>query len=151
MNEPLARSGVVAVVKRDERLLVIRRSATVVAPLRYCFPGGGIELGESESAALVREMREELSAAIRPIRRVWQSRTPWGVDLSWWLAEIDGEITCNPAEVASCHWWTVDEMQAQAELLESNQHFLAALASGEICLAAQSPIGDTTPAARTGG
>ena len=39
------RRGVVGVVVRDGRMLVISRSRSVVAPLVYCFPGGGIEAG----------------------------------------------------------------------------------------------------------
>ena len=66
------RRGVVGVVVRDGRMLVIRRSRSVVAPLVYCFPGGGIEAGESEEEALVREFREEIGVTIRPVRRLWR-------------------------------------------------------------------------------
>ncbi len=133
-NRATDRRGAVAVVVREQRLLVIRRSAHVVAPGALCFPGGVIEAGETEAQALVREFREELGAAIVPVRRVWQSTTPWRVDLAWWLGrlEVAGELTPNPAEVESFHWLTPDEMLAHAQLLESNRQFLAALASGAI-------------------
>ncbi len=134
-DEPV-RYGAVAVVVRDGQLLVIRRSAAVVAPRAYCFPGGGINAGESEAEALVREIQEELSVAVRPLRRVWQSVTPWKVALSWWLAELahDAALVANPLEVESMHWYTPDEMLALPELLASNRDFLAALAAGEIDL-----------------
>ncbi len=48
----IRRRGVVAVVMRGDRFLTIRRSAEVLAPGKYCFPGGGIEAGETEVAAL---------------------------------------------------------------------------------------------------
>jgi 8-oxo-dGTP pyrophosphatase MutT (NUDIX family) len=124
----------VAVVVREGRFLVIRRSQHVVAPGAFCFPGGGIEPGETEEAALVRELREELDVVVRPIRRVWRSVTPWNVALAWWLGELLGEPACNPAEVASFHWHAPHELAALPELLESNHHFLAALARGEIVL-----------------
>jgi 8-oxo-dGTP pyrophosphatase MutT (NUDIX family) len=54
-NPQPIRRGVVAVVLRDERFLVIRRAAGVVAPGAFCFPGGGVEGDESETQALVRE------------------------------------------------------------------------------------------------
>jgi 8-oxo-dGTP pyrophosphatase MutT (NUDIX family) len=133
MSAP-ARRGVVAVVRREGRFLVIRRSATVVAPLAYCFPGGGIEAGESEETALVRELAEELNANIRPLRLVWRSTTPWGVELAWWLADLTGEIRSNPAEVASCHWHSAEEMAAMPDLLESNREFLAMLERGALDL-----------------
>ena len=134
-NRP--RRGVVAVVLRGQRFLVIERSAHVVAPGAFCFPGGAVEPPEAEEQTLTREFLEELNATIRPVRRVWQSTTPWGVELAWWLGQLeaDAELVPNPREVASTHWLTPDEMLARAELLESNRHFLAALAAGQIVLA----------------
>src|ERR1700730_11168438 len=99
--DPIRRRGAVAVVTRDARFLVIRRSANVVAPGAFCFPGGGIEANESEEQALVREFREELGAAIRPMRRVWKSITRWQTELAWWLGELEpaADLLINPAEV----------------------------------------------------
>src|SRR5262249_28974785 len=130
------RRGVVAVVVREGRLLVIRRSQFVVAPGAFCFPGGGIETGESEEVALVREIQEELNVAIKPLRRIWHSETPWRVELAWWLAEFDSnaEPIPNPAEVESIHWHTPTEMAELVGLLESNRHFLEALKLGEIVI-----------------
>lgn len=139
MNAP-ARHGVVAVICRDGRFLVIRRSQMVVAPLAFCFPGGGIEPGESEEAALVRELAEELCAAVRPVRPIWRSTTPWGVELAWWLAELTSDVRCNPAEVDSFHWHTAEEMAALPDLLESNRQFLQMLASGTIGLECEPPL-----------
>jgi (d)CTP diphosphatase len=126
----------VAVVLRGERFLVIRRSASVVAPGAMCFPGGGIEGAESEIEALVREFREELGAEIRPLRSVWRSTTRWHVELAWWLGELadDAELCPNQSEVESVHWLTAEELRGHAGLLESNHQFLAALAAGEIVL-----------------
>lgn len=130
------REGAVAVIVRDGRMLVIRRSRSVVAPGAYCFPGGGIEPGESEEDALRRELREELNVSVQPIRPVWRSVTPWQVQLVWWLAELDdhAEPVPSPAEVESIHWCTAEEMAGLPELLESNRHFLEALAAGEVGL-----------------
>lgn len=132
----IRRHGVVAVVVRDERFLVIRRAAGIAAPGKYCFPGGGIESGESEDEALRREFLEELAAEVQPLRCIWRSVTSWGVALSWWFSTLGDEaaIIPNPAEVASVHWLSRDEMLALAELLESNRLFLDVIASGEISL-----------------
>ena len=133
---PIRRHGAVAIVQQSDRLLVIRRSLTVTAPGAYCFPGGGIEPGETEPEALVREFREELGAELSPVRRVWHSITPWRVDLSWWLGYLpaDAELRANPTEVSEFAWYTPGEMARLPGLLTSNHAFLAALAAGEIQL-----------------
>jgi len=130
------RRGAVAIVVRDGRLLVIRRSRHVVAPGTYCFPGGAIEQGESEAEALTRECREELHADVRPVRRLWQCTTSWGVWLAWWLCEMPPGQTPipNPAEVESVCWCTPAEMAGLPDLLESNRIFLERWAAGRIDL-----------------
>jgi 8-oxo-dGTP pyrophosphatase MutT (NUDIX family) len=122
------------VIVCQERFLVIRRSRWVVAPGKFCFPGGGIEGSESEGAALVREIREELNVAIVPGGRIWESVTPWQTHLAWWSAQLPDDVEPVPtlAEVESIHWWTRDEMLQEAELLESNRRFLEALAAGNV-------------------
>src|SRR5688572_13746277 len=103
---PPARRGVVAVIVEQDRFLVIRRSQHVVAPGAFCFPGGAIESGETEAAALVREIEEELGVCVRPLRPLWRSITPWNVHLTWWLAAADENCdwSPNPDEVESIHW-----------------------------------------------
>jgi 8-oxo-dGTP pyrophosphatase MutT (NUDIX family) len=136
-RSPAGRRGAVAVILRDGRFLVIRRSATVVAPGAYCFPGGAIEGAETEEAALVREIHEELGVPVQPVRRLWRSCTPWGVELAWWLAtlELSAQPVPNPREVESYVWLTAAEMRATPALLESNQHFLDALGRAEFQIA----------------
>jgi 8-oxo-dGTP pyrophosphatase MutT (NUDIX family) len=117
-------------------MLAIRRSALVSAPGKICFPGGGIEVDESETDALCRELLEELGATIRPLCRVWEFVTPWNVHLSWWLAErVDSaELIPHLPEVAEYFWLTPDEMLAHPDLLYSNGEFLRNVASGAIDL-----------------
>lgn len=128
------RRGVVAVVLRDEQFLVIRRSQHVRAPGMHCFPGGTIEPGESEADAVRREMLEELSLSADPRRLLWRSVTAWGVELAWWLTEIDSAAVpvANPLEVESCHWLDAADIRGLAQLLTSNVEFLDAWDSGKI-------------------
>jgi len=133
------RHGVVAVCPREDgRMLVIRRARVVVAPLVYCFPGGGIEPTDaSPEAALIRECLEELSIEIRPIRLIWQCTTKWKVRLDWYLAALpEGEFQLhpNPAEVDSIHWMTAEEMARCDALLDSNAEFLEMVIDGDIKL-----------------
>jgi 8-oxo-dGTP diphosphatase len=130
------RRGAVAIVVRHGRMLVIRRSHTVVAPLFYCFPGGGIENGETDEEALIREFREEVGVTIQIVRKIWQCTTAWKVQLSWWSAVIDPEAVpvANLDEVESIHWFTPGEMAELPDLLDSNRQFLDLVQKGEIRL-----------------
>jgi 8-oxo-dGTP diphosphatase len=51
---------VAGVLERKGRILVCQRRANQPHPLKWEFPGGKLEAGESPEAALVRELREEL-------------------------------------------------------------------------------------------
>jgi 8-oxo-dGTP diphosphatase len=137
-SEPpvVMRRGVVGVIVRGGRLLVIQRSQHVVAPGAYCFPGGGIEPLETEHEALIRELQEELGVEVEPLVKLWDSVTPWGTALAWWRAGLstDAVLIPNPLEVETAEWLTLTEMTALPDLLESNRHFLAALARGEFAL-----------------
>ncbi|WP_460168412.1 NUDIX domain-containing protein [Thermostilla marina] len=132
----MQRRGVVAVIRRDEQLLVIRRANGVAAPGKLCFPGGGMLPGESEPQTLIRELREELAVEITPLRRLWESMTPWNVHLTWWSAAmaVDSVPVPNPAEVAELFWMTVSELRTHPDLLESNLAFLDAVERGEFSL-----------------
>lgn len=98
----------------------------------FCFPGGGIEPGEDEPTALVRELGEELNVAVEPVEKLWSSRTSWNVELHWWLAKLpaDAVIAPNLAEVAAYGWYTVAEIRQLPRLLTSNHAFLDALEVG---------------------
>jgi len=117
--------GVVAVMQRDGKYLVIRRAAGVRAPGAWCFPGGTIEAGETQSEALIREMHEELGVRCEPIAPCWEwEREDGGLRLYLWRADlVDGEPAPNPAEVAEVRWAGRDEILRLPNLLASMQFF----------------------------
>jgi 8-oxo-dGTP diphosphatase len=125
--------GAVAILVQAERILAIRRSATVAAPGKICFPGGKIESGESSEEAVRREIREELAISVRPIRQLWTSVTPWDVQLDWWQCSADSfaDLCPNPREVSDVFWLTIAELKAHEDLLESNHAFIQAWSEKE--------------------
>jgi 8-oxo-dGTP diphosphatase len=56
------------IVNVRKQVLVTQRSATMPLPLKWEFPGGKIEDGETAEECLIREIKEELSIAIEITR-----------------------------------------------------------------------------------
>jgi 8-oxo-dGTP diphosphatase len=67
------RTVVAAAIVRGGRLLAARRSAPPALAGGWELPGGKVEAGESEQAALVRECREELGVSIGVEARIGPS------------------------------------------------------------------------------
>ena len=109
-NSERLREGVIVVVVRDGRLLMVRRAPGVLAGGTWCFVGVGLRL----------------AGRVRPIEKVWEYTRPDGkLRLHWWLAELDAdELRPDPAEVSEVRWCTLAEIQALPEVLESNLTFL---------------------------
>ena len=128
--------GVVAIARRGDLFLAIRRGPTLRAGGRVCFPGGHIEPGEAAHEAVVRECFEELTATVTPLACVWRSVTAWGTALAWWTVALEDAavLTPDPVEVAEIFWLTLDELAAHPDLLEGNQVFLSAVRSGGVRL-----------------
>jgi 8-oxo-dGTP diphosphatase len=107
---------------------------TVNAPGKLCLPGGGIEEGESETEALIREMQEELAIDVTPIHRCHRSVTPWGTRVVWGLAEIQGgtDPVPNPEEVSHVFWMTPHDIANASNVLPSLPEFIQGWRSGEI-------------------
>ena len=135
-NSIARRQAAVAVISQHDKLLTITRSQTVRAPGEVCFPGGGVEPGETIAEALIREMQEELNIFVEPVGAVWQSTGASGVELNWWKTEIvtGQEIRPNPEEVHSFQWMTISEITRLPNLLASNLEFFNALGRGDFRL-----------------
>lgn len=109
-----------AAILHRGRLLAACRSAPAALAGGWEFPGGKVEPGEDETAALVRECREELGVTVRPVRRLpgaWPLGT--GYVLHVWLADlVSGEPRplqdhsqvrwLAPTAVADLEWLAAD-------------------------------------------
>ncbi|WP_413670622.1 (deoxy)nucleoside triphosphate pyrophosphohydrolase [Mucilaginibacter sp. Mucisp86] len=56
------------IVDTDGLVFAAQRSATMSLPLKWEFPGGKIEPGETAEACLIREIKEELHVAIEILK-----------------------------------------------------------------------------------
>jgi len=87
--------GVVAIIRRGDLFLAIRRGESLRAGGMVCFPGGHVEKGEHASEAVIRECQEELSIDVVPRNEVWKSVTDLGTALSWWTVEPASALLPN--------------------------------------------------------
>jgi 8-oxo-dGTP diphosphatase len=83
---------VVAAVMRDEqhRVLVTQRPAGKTLAGQWEFPGGKVEAGEADEAALRRELREELGVQVSAARAGYVLRHEYPerhVELAVWLVD----------------------------------------------------------------
>lgn len=127
-----ARSVVVgAAIVRDGRLLAACRTYPPSLAGRWELPGGKVEAGESDEAALVRECREELGVEVRLGQRLdgeWPIGEH-GVLRVWMATLIAGEP--QPLEHAELRWLAVEELYDVAWLpadLPIIEHLARALA-----------------------
>ena len=58
--------AVSAAIVRDGKVLIVRRARPPASGV-YTLPGGGVEVGETLTEAVVREVREETALAIEPV------------------------------------------------------------------------------------
>jgi 8-oxo-dGTP diphosphatase len=115
-----------AAIVRDGRVLAARRTTPASAAGRWEFPGGKVEPGESEAAALAREVREELGVRIRV--RCWLSGSePVGGRylLRVAMAALE-EGDPEPAEHDELRWLAADELDT-VDWLDADRPFLAEL------------------------
>jgi 8-oxo-dGTP diphosphatase len=127
---PTVRVVAAALYDRAGQVLIAQRPAGKDLAGRWEFPGGKIARGESERAALTRELREELGievAAARPCMRLTHAYEDRDVELSLWIVErfrgvpraLDGQQLK----------WVAPARLLHEDILEADRPFIAALQS----------------------
>ena len=130
------RMVVAAVIERsDRRLLIGQRRRGDTSPLKWEFPGGKVEAGETPEDALGRELKEELGAELQkcvPIGRVIHkyAETPGQLEILFFAAAIArGELTPRTYEKIA---WVLPKELGDYDFLTANAHLVANLATGKI-------------------
>ena len=92
----------------------------------WCFPGGGIEPGETPAEAIVREMQEEVGLHVEAERELWNwLREDGGLHLRWWqVRRLGGELQPKPDEVQAIAWMTDVQIRSCPGMVPNNLGFL---------------------------
>jgi len=118
---------VAGILERDGRILICRRRADQPHALKWEFPGGKLEPGETPAVALVRELREELGIEsecgpeIRRYEFAYPGKKPIlliFLAVSRWTGEIENRIFDQVV-------WEERALLPRYEFLEGDVPFLA--------------------------
>ncbi|MEX2208502.1 MAG: NUDIX domain-containing protein [Myxococcota bacterium] len=119
--------GIVAVIARDGRVLVIRRAQGIPFAGYWAPLSGRLEPGESQAQALVREVHEEVGLVVRAGRKIWECPSSDGLyRLHWWLAQLDDasrEVVPDPREVSAYAWVEPAEFARLEPVFEADAVF----------------------------
>jgi len=127
---------VAAVIERsDRRILIGQRRKNDSSPLKWEFPGGKMEDGETAEAALARELREELHATLTKsvelgrIQHKYADRSD-ALEIRFFAAAIAND-TVEPVSFEQIAWVLPREL-GQYDFLAANRQLIAQLATGRI-------------------
>ncbi len=98
---------VAAVISRGDAILVTRRKEDGERAGKWEFPGGKVEPGEAEPAALEREIREELGCAVEVgalLARHVHRYPDLEVELAFYRCALAGSDEPTPIGVAALAW-----------------------------------------------
>lgn len=121
---------VVALIERDNKILIVRRQDSKHAQWhhKWGFPGGKIELHETPVDALKREVKEETGLTIDSERLLGVSTqhwdTPKGIQQTFILLyhciDLGGEVHLNEKENDAYIWEKPDAIILRSDFLDGN-------------------------------
>jgi 8-oxo-dGTP diphosphatase len=125
--------AVVAIIRRDDRYLFVRRSHHLAAGAGYWSPvSGRVEPGETEQAALKREVMEEVGLDVVADRKICCIPTPDGrFGLNFWTTSlVGGEARLVSDEASELRWVTLDEMRELEPRFDEDLEIVRGVADG---------------------
>lgn len=121
-----------AVIQKDGKILIGQRRRGDSHPLKWEFPGGKIESRERPTAALIRELREELGIAARIGEQIarYEHRYPRGALVQLIFFRVT-EFTGDPQSLAFEQiLWADRTALPRYDFVEGDIEFVQRLAAG---------------------
>ncbi len=104
---------VAAVIERDGKYLITQRRASAILPLLWEFPGGRVEVGETDQVALQRVFEHRLGVTVKVGQLISFVNHPYeryGVDLFLYSCELESSAL-EKRMVNDFRWVTSDEFE----------------------------------------
>ncbi|MCI0706569.1 MAG: (deoxy)nucleoside triphosphate pyrophosphohydrolase [Ignavibacteriae bacterium] len=119
----------VAIIRKNGKILACQRKKGARYELKWEFPGGKLEPGETILQCLARELREELSIEIGRVSKIETQAAEYDDGGRYEVAycfvdDVSGELQNNVFE--KVQWTTLDELRS-LDILEGNKAFVAQL------------------------
>jgi 8-oxo-dGTP diphosphatase len=132
-------NGIVVVAgiieRSDRRLLIGQRRRNDTSPLKWEFPGGKVEPGETDEVALARELQEELGATMVKSAPIWRAvhkyaETATPLEIRFYAVAIEStDVRGNEFEQIA---WALPKELSDYDFLAANRELVANLATGRI-------------------
>jgi len=123
------RVAVAVIFDAEGRILLTQRAAHIDHGGRWEFPGGKLEAGEQPSAALKREVLEEVGLKVLDmafLTDVVHDYATKNVTLHvWCVTRFEGTATCRESQ-SNLRWVRVDDLN-QYDFPEANQKIIPLL------------------------
>ncbi len=103
---------VAAVIEENGRYLITQRNQNAVLPGLWEFPGGRVEADESETGALLREVKGRIGVEVVVGGKIGEHEhdyTGYKVHLTMYSCKLPNEARPYPATVADLRWVTSRE------------------------------------------
>ena len=98
---------VAAVIEDAGRYLIVQRTPYAVLPLLWEFPGGQVEMGETEEEALVREVHWRVGVDVEVGAKLGEhvhEYERYDVHLSMYACQLPADARARPLNVHDLRW-----------------------------------------------
>jgi len=101
---------VIGIVNKENQVLIVKRKQKE-GDLFWQFPGGGVEDGETNEQAIIRELREETGIDSIPIKCLGERIHPsTKKEMSYWSCEyISGDLSISDDDLDEAIWVPVSK------------------------------------------
>ena len=105
-----------ALIRRDNEILLIDR---VKPPYGFAGIAGHVDEGETETEALIREVKEESGLGVKKYKLLFEEELDWnqcskGIGIHYWFlfeCTTSGDLVQNEKEEKSIAWYDIDEIR----------------------------------------